>query len=190
MRADEKAWRVDGDLALVFAGIAVTAAGFAFDGHTVTQGMRVLVSLSAVAHATSAAVWAGGLAMLAHVVWRRHRLGRESRALQLAVRFSVVAAAALAIAGGAGAILAIAVLDSISDLWVTAWGRVLVAKLLLVGIAAALGAYNHKVLIPRMMRRSPGTPDADAEFRRAVLLEALAFGGIILLTAVLVASPS
>ncbi len=190
LQADDKAWRVDGDLTLVFAGVAVALAGFAFDGHTVTEGMRILMSLVAVAHAAAAAVWAGGLAMLGHVVWRRHRQGRDSRALELAVRFSVVAAVALAVAGGAGTLLAAAILDRFSDLWMTAWGRVLVAKLVLVGVAAAAGAYNHKVLIPRMVRRSPGAPDADAEFRRSVLVEGVSIGIVVLLTAVLVASAS
>lgn len=190
VRADDKAWRVDGDLTLVFAGVAVTVAGFAFDGHTVTEGMRVLTSLVAMAHAAAAAVWAGGVVMLAHVVWRRHQQGRDSHAVQLAIRFSVVAAIALVVAGGAGTLLAVTILDRFSDLWTTTWGRVLVAKLFLVGGAAVLGAYNHKVLIPRMMRRSPAAPHSDAEFRRSVLVEGVAMGFVILMTALLVASAS
>lgn len=190
VRADDKAWRVDGDLKLVFAGVAVTAAGFAFDGHTVTEGMRVLMSLVAMAHATAAAVWAGGLAMLGHVVWRRHQQDRDSRALELAIRFSVVAALSLAVAGIAGTVLAATILDRFSDLWATAWGRVLIAKLVLVGVAAASGAYNHAVLIPRMMRQSPEAPGGDVEFRRSVVIEGVAIGIAIVLTAVLVASAS
>ena len=190
VRADDKAWRVDGDLGLVFAGVAITVAGFAFDGHTVTEGVRLLTAVVAMMHAAAAAVWAGGLVMLVHVVWRRHRRGHDSRALQLAVRFSVVAAIALVVAGGAGIVLAMTVLDSVSELWSTAWGRVLVAKIVVVGVAAASGAYNHKVLIPRMMRHSPSDPGADAEFRHTVLVEGVAMGLVILLTAILVASGS
>lgn len=189
-RAGDKAWRVDGDLGLVFAGVVITVAAFAFDGHTVTEGMRILTSLVAMTHATAGAVWAGGLGMLAHVVWRRHRQGCESRALQLAIRFSVVAAIALVVAGAAGTLLAVTVLDSVSELWLTAWGRVLIAKLALVGVAAASGAYNHKVLIPRMMRHSPQDPDPDAAFRRTIALEGVAMGLVVVLTAVLVTAAS
>jgi putative copper export protein len=67
---------------------------------------------------------------------------------------------------------------------------VLLGKVALVAAAAGAGAYNHKVLIPRMMRLSPNDPAADAEFRRTVTLEGGAMGSVILLTAVLVASAS
>jgi copper transport protein len=190
VRGDDRAWRVDGDLALVFTGVAVTVAGFAFDGHTVTEGLRPLTSLVAMAHASASAVWAGGVTMLAHVVWRRHRRSRDTRALELAVRFSVVAAMALIVAGGAGTLLAATILDRFSDLWTTAWGRVLLAKLILVSVAAASGAYNHKVLIPRMMRRSPDYQAAEAQFRRSMLVEGAAMGLVIVITAALVAAAS
>ena len=190
LHSDDKAWRVDGDLALVFAGVAVTLAAFAFDGHTVTEGMRAITSLAAIVHAGAGAVWAGGLVMLVHTIWRRHRRGDDSRALQLAVRFSVVAAIALVIGGGAGTLLALTILDSVSELWSTAWGRVLIAKVVVVTVAAASGAYNHKVLIPRMIGRSPNDPAADHDFRRAATVEGATLLLVILLTAVLVAAAS
>ncbi|NNL98343.1 MAG: hypothetical protein HKO63_09090 [Acidimicrobiia bacterium] len=190
LHADDKAWRVDGDLARVFAGLAATLAAFAFDGHTVTEGMRVITSLVAIAHAGAGAVWAGGLLMLVHVVWLRHRRGADPRSLQLAIRFSVVAAIALVVAGGAGTVLAATILDSFSQLWSTPWGRVLVAKVGVVAVAAASGAHNHKVLIPRMMRRSPSDSRVDDEFRRAASIEGAALLMVIVLTAVLVAAAS
>lgn len=185
---DDMAWRVDGDLALVFAGVATTLAAFAFDGHTVSEGLRPLTSLVAIAHTGAGAVWAGGLVMLVHVVWLRHRRGSDSRALQLAVRFSVVAATSLAIAGAAGTVLAFTILDGPSELWSTTWGRVLLAKVGFVAVAAASGAYNHKVLIPHMMRRPPNDPSADAEFRRTATIEGAAMLLVIVMTALLVAS--
>ena len=190
LHADDKAWRVDGDLARVFAGLAATLAAFAFDGHTVTEGMRFITSLVAMAHAGAGAVWAGGLLMLVHVVWVRHRRGADPRSLQLAIRFSVVAAIALVVVGGAGTVLAATILDSFSQLWSTPWGRVLVAKVGVVAVAAGSGAYNHKVLIPRMMRRSPSDSRADDEFRRSASIEGAALLMVIILTAVLVAAAS
>jgi len=128
--------------------------------------------------------------MLVHVIWLRHRRGADSRSLQLAVRFSVVAAIALVVAGGAGTLLTVTILDSVSELWSTPWGRVLAAKIAIVAVAAASGGYNHKVLIPRMMSRAPNDARADTEFRRAATIEGAALLLVIVLTAVLVAAAS
>lgn len=190
LRPDDKAWRVDGGLAVVLIGIIATLASFTFDGHTVTEGVRSLTALVAMVHVGAGAVWAGGLAMLAYVVWIRHRRGEDSQALQLAVRFSVVAAAALVLAGLAGGLLSFIILDSASELWSTPWGRVLLAKVALVAVAGAAGGYNHKVLIPHMMTRAPNDPRADVEFRRTVTAEGAAIAVVVILTAVLVGSAS
>lgn len=186
----DKAWRVGGELGVVAAGIVAAIISFVFDGHTVTEGVRLVTALADVAHVAAGAVWAGGLVMLVHVIWLRHRRGSDTRALQLAVRFSVVAAAALIVAGVAGLALSVIVLDQVSDLWSTPWGRTLMAKLAVVAVAAAAGGYNHKVLIPHMMSRSPNDPNSDAEFRRAVTLEAMAIVLIVILTAILVGASS
>lgn len=184
------AWRVDGELALVGIGILATLVSYVFDGHTVTEGTRLITAIVGVAHVAAAAVWAGGLVMLVHVIWLRHRRGAETRALQLAVRFSVVAAAALVIAGAAGIALTAIILDRPSDLWTTPWGRILMAKIGVVLVAAAAGGYNHKVLIPHMMRRAPNDPAADAEFRRTVSVEGAAMLLVIVVTALLVGAAS
>ncbi|MDH3540376.1 MAG: CopD family protein, partial [Acidimicrobiia bacterium] len=152
-------------------------------------GTRLVTALVAVVHVGAGAVWAGGLLMLAHVVWRRHRQGIPVRALQLAVRFSVVAAIAVVAAGAAGMALSVIILDSASDLWATPWGRLLLAKVGLVLAAGAAGAYNHKVLIPHMLAL-PDDPETAATFRRAVTAEGMAMGVIVILTAILVVSAS
>lgn len=186
----DKAWRVDGELWLVAVGVFAALLSYVFDGHTVTEGIRLLTGLVDIAHVAAAAVWAGGLVMMVHVVWLRHRSGADVRALQLAVRFSVVAAVALVIAGMAGVVLAAIILDSVDELWSTPWGRFLLAKVAIVAAAAAAGGYNHKVLIPRMMNRPPNDPQSDAEFRRAVSIEGAAIGLVVVLTALLVGAAS
>jgi copper transport protein len=190
LRPDDKAWRVDGELVVVLVGIIAALMSFTFDGHTVTEGVRSLTALVAMVHVATGAVWAGGLAMLIYVVWIRHRRGEDSQALQLAVRFSVVAAAALVLAGLAGGILSFIILDRASELWSTPWGRVLLAKVATVGVAGAAGGYNHKVLIPHMMRRAPNDPRADSEFRRTVTVEGAAVVVVVALTALLVGAAS
>ncbi len=184
------AWHLNTSLGVVFAGIGAALGSFLFDGHTVTEGVRLLTAFVDVVHVGAGAVWSGGLVMLLHVVWRRHRRGARSRALQLAVRFSVVAVVALVAAGLAGAILAVIVLDSPSELWSTPWGRLLMAKVAVVGVAALAGGYNHSVLIPRFAATDPEDAAANAEFRRTITIEGIAMGIIIVITAVLVGAAS
>lgn len=183
-------WRSHGDSIVVPAGIAAVVAAFLFDGHTVNEGDRIFTGIVDIVHVAAGAIWAGGLVMLAQVIWRRHRRGDDSRALQLAVRFSVVAALALVAAGIAGSVLAVIILDNVSDLWATTWGRVLILKTMLVGLAGAAGLYNHRVLIPKMAAAEAGNGEAEVEFRRAVTFEGLVIISVVVATAVLVAASS
>jgi copper transport protein len=185
---EDKAWRVETGLAS-FIGAALILISFLFDGHTVTEGNRTLHAIVNMIHVAGGAIWAGGLLMLAQVVWRRHRRGADTRALQLAVRFSVVAAAALVIAGLAGTILAVIVLDSVSELWSTPWGRLLLGKIVFVGAAAIAGGYNHKVLIPEMTADPEDTLTAE-RFRAVVTAEAIALALVIAITAFLIGAAS
>ena len=184
------AWKISGETRLIAIGVFLLLLSYVFDGHTVTEGIRGVTALVDIIHVGAGAIWAGGLVMLVHVVWRRHRRRADVRALQLAVRFSVVAAAALVVTGAAGLVLAVTIADDVSDLWSTPWGLVLMAKLAIVAVAAAAGGYNHKVLIPRMTQAGPDSSEVDAEFRRAVSWEGAAMALVIILTAVLVGSAS
>jgi putative copper export protein len=121
---------------------------FLFDGHTATQTPLLLVWATDVAHVLAAATWVGGIAMLATVLWRRRRAHHALDAAYLAVKFSVVAGISLIVAGIAGIALTVEILDEPSQLLASTWGQVLVAKVALVSVVAAIGAYNHFRLIP------------------------------------------
>lgn len=185
----DQAWRPAGESAGVFAGAVAVIASYLFDGHTVSKGDRLLTSLVDAVHVTGGAVWAGGVFMLAAVLWRRHRSGAELRALQLAIRFSVVATIALVAVAIAGLVLTVIVLDSPSELWSTDWGRTLVAKSIFVAVAAGAGGYNHKVLVPELTR-SFDDHRLARRFRRVVTGEALALIGVLLATAILMGAAS
>jgi copper transport protein len=172
----------------MLGGIAVLAA-YLFDGHTVTKGDRLLTGIVDIVHVAGGAVWAGGVLMLASVLWRRHRQGRELRALQLAVRFSVVATIALVAVGVAGLALTVIILDSPSEIWSTEWGRLLLLKTLFVAVAAGAGGYNHKVLIPQM-NRAPDDPALTSRFRTIVTGEAGALVAVLVVTAFLMGAAS
>jgi len=186
---DDHAWQPTVDSAgAVFGAIAVVAAHL-FDGHTVTKGDRLWTAIADIVHVTGGAIWAGGVLMLTAVLWRRHRHGRELRALQLAVRFSVVATIALVAVGLTGLALAVIVLDSPSELWATEWGRTLIAKTLFVAAAAAAGGYNHHSLIPQL-QVTPDDPVLAHRFRTIVTGEALALIAALAATALLMGAAS
>ena len=170
-------------------GALLLLFGYLFDGHTVTEGNRLITATSDLVHVLAAAVWVGGVLMLVSVLRRRHRAEEDLRALYLATRFSVVAAIALVTAGMSGAFLAWVVLDAPSQLWSTPWGRLLVAKTALVVMAAGIGAYNHFVLIPAM-EAPAATGHPDRRFRRAVSAEALMLCAVVATTAFLVGAAS
>ncbi len=134
--------------AVAVVGAGLYLASFLFDGHTETATPRMLVWLSDIVHVLAAATWVGGIAMLATVLWRRRRARHALDAAYLAVRFSTIAGLSLVLAGLAGIALTVEILDEPSQLWSSTWGLVLLAKVGLVVIVAAIGAYNHFRLIP------------------------------------------
>lgn len=164
------------------AGLVVSEA---FIGHTATVSPRFLVLVSDAGHLVAAAAWSGGVLMLAMTLRRRHRRKDPLDARLLATRFSVMATWAIAVVAATGLALSWAILGEVGALWATEFGRVLVAKLVVVGVLLAIGAHNHRVLVPAM---TDGDRSADERFRRTVGVEALLFGVVLLLSAVLVVS--
>ena len=167
-----------------FLGGALVVASFAFDGHTVTEGPRWLHAAASVTHVSAAAVWSGGVALLADLLWRRHRHGGDI--VRPLMRFSTVAAASLVLAGIAGTTMAFLVADRFADLWSTPWGRLLLAKIALVAVAAAIGGHNRWVLIPAVKRFEQTA--VHHRLRRTVVVEAVALLGVAIITAFLVAA--
>lgn len=158
--------------------VVALLASFTFDGHTVTEGNRWITGAVDMVHVVAGAVWAGGVLAFAIVLWRRYRRRVRLDALELALRFSVIAGASLAAAGVAGTVLAIIILDRLSELWTTPWGLLLMAKFMAVAAAGAVGTFNHFIVIPYM----EADPDDD---RRSLLLRNTATGEAILLCVVL-----
>jgi copper transport protein len=72
-------------------------------------------------------------------------------------------------------------------LWSTEWGRLLILKVALVGVAAAGGAYNHRVMVPAL-DLAPEDRSTIERFRTVVTIEAVALAGAAVVTAFLVAA--
>ncbi len=134
-------------------------------------------------HLTATAMWVGGLAQMAFVVPAVARLlDDEDRVwlwLKTVVHFSTVAAIGLGILITTGAYLSFLHVGDWGALPGTIYGRALLFKLALAGVAMLLGAYNLFVVKPRL-DRAVDEPEAESSralqrrFRRVVAVEAIA----------------
>lgn len=135
--------------ALGLSGIA--AASLAFGGHAAGgEGALGLLRLGAdMLHLLAAGVWLG--ALLAFVA--RAFEGLEAETVGALARFSGVGVASVAVLAATG--LTNALWDSGGDFLAalaTAWGRLLMFKLALVGLMLALAALNRWRLVPALAK--------------------------------------
>lgn len=163
--------------------VALLLGSFLLDGHTVTAEPRVVVVAADVAHTIAAAVWVGGVLLLAALLLGRARTGAPTGAAEMALRFSIPATAAVTLTGVAGVALTLAILERPAHLVTTSWGRVLLVKLALVAVVAVVGFHNSRRVVPRL--DDPGM-DGTLRLRRTVLVEALLMVAVLLVTAILV----
>ena len=110
---------------------------------------------------------------------------RGSIAANMVHRFSPLALTAFAFLGITGLTTAWTHLKRIDALWTTAYGLTLIAKLFVVLIVVALGAWNS-----RRQRPLLGTESAAAVLRRSATAEVIAATIVLVITSVLVSLPS
>ena len=115
---------------------------------------------------------------------RRRRL-ISPRAGLVAARFSGLATGGVLLAAAAGVALAVVRLDTVAQLWTTAYGFTLLAKVSVVGIVAGIGAHNHFVVVPTL-RRIPDHVIA-LRLRRLALIDVALLVAVVALTSLLVA---
>jgi copper transport protein len=130
-------------------------------------------------HLIATSIWVGGLAMLAFVVPRVARtLGDEDRSwlwLRTVLNFSTLAAVAVGALLVTGSYLSFLHIGSWTALIGTAYGRVLLLKVALVGVVMLIGGYNLLVIKPQLDRaidHPEAGPQVQRRFRRTVLIEA------------------
>jgi copper transport protein len=139
------------ELLPVLAALALLPAP-TLAGHALDPGRpRIMVAVDLL-HVTAASVWLGGLAALALALRGREDKGRMLR------RFSNLALASVLVLATTGVTRAFSELDSVSQLWSTGYGRVLLVKSGLLTALIAIGWLNRYRLIPRLsfhgLRRS------------------------------------
>ena len=170
-------------------GVGLVTMSYLFDGHTVTAAPAPIVRFANVAHVLGAGVWLGGVLLMGRTLTTRWQRRAPLDAAPIAIRFSFVAAVALTVVGIAGVTLTWSILDTPLELISTAWGRLLILKLLAVGAAAAMGAYNHFMVIP-LLEANPDDEHTSDQLRRLVRVEGGILLAVVAITAVFVGAAS
>ena len=164
----------------VGARVAVLAAGIATIGVHVSSGHAGTGSFAGVkiatqlTHFAAIAVWIGGLAALL-VAIRGAPNEEKARAVR---RFSMVAGVTLAVVAGTGTARAVAEVGSWTGLFGTGYGRLVIVKVGLLAIIAALAARNRWWNVPRGAEGLEG-------LRRVSRFELSTAGVVLVATAVL-----
>jgi putative copper resistance protein D len=134
-------------------------------------------------HMLGVSLWLGGLLPLAMLLARAQRSGDQQTlavAQSASIRFGNIALLAVGLILLTGIANTALVMESISDVTSSTYGRLLVTKLILALLMLVLAANNRQWLVPRLSDAS--SPHAAARLRWSVLGE-LALGALILLVA-------
>ena len=151
-------------------GAVLAALGFVLTGHTLTMSPAVVGYLADAAHVLAAAVWFGGL-IAAGVAVRRRRHGDDPLGAAEAIAvFSGVAAVAALVVIVAGGVLGLIEVGGLEALTSTLYGRLVMAKVALVGIVLAMAGWNRFRLVPRVAAASLEDPPVDDERSWRMLL--------------------
>ncbi len=156
------------------------ASGFSLSGHSAVEpNSSWLSELADWVHLSAAALWVGGLVMLAVLVRAAPPELRRSAFLG----FSRLATLLIGAIVAAGVYLSVQRLPRLSDLWSEGYGQVLLVKLALVSAALAWGALHHFVVRPRLERGA-----WEGGLRRSLVGESAIGVAVLLVAAVLVNS--
>ncbi|TCP85263.1 copper transport protein [Rhizobium sp. PP-CC-2G-626] len=154
-------------LRLGLSGLAFALAGLAaaMAGHAATAPPRLATVPAIVLHMLAAMAWIGGLLPLLAALGGSSRPSPDRAALLL---FSRLIPFVLAVLVGSGLLLAVVQVQTLSNLWATAYGQVLLAKLAIVALLIFLAAAN-RFLWTRPA--SKGSRHALRLLRRSILAE-------------------
>ncbi|HZQ27767.1 MAG TPA: copper resistance protein CopC [Acidimicrobiales bacterium] len=183
--------------AAIALGLTVAALAAAASGHARTERLPVLAVSMVALHLLAVALWVGGLAALLAAglpAWRAlpdTRRGEQLRpALLQAVvtRFTRLAIVGVAVVLLTGTITALPQLGPLGNLWHVTWGRLLLAKIVLLVVALALAA-RHLLVTPARLTQPTQARAEVTTFERTSLTEAGALAAAVIIAAALVAVP-
>lgn len=163
---------------LLLAGLGLVGIGtWAFAGHPVASPLPAVSIVADTAHLGAAAFWTGGLVVLAGILLRRADQTELAALLPEWSRWAALAVVVLLVAGVLQAAIEIGPLEALAT---TAYGRLLLVKVGLVGVVVGVAGYSRRLVRRRLGARRPGA------MRAAVAIEALVLAGVMVMSAVLV----
>lgn len=178
-----------GSTPLLLLGLGIAAIGLGLSGHQAASpiGAPVAVVIDAV-HVLGTAGWLGTLAVLVMSglpVVQSEDASDHAQVARILRAFSPVALISAAVAGASGLTLAAVNLGRVPALWESDYGRVLLLKLSVLALVVATGAYNWRRVLPAL-----GTAQSTQALRRSATAEVVVAITVVVVTAVLVATPT
>ena len=173
---------------LAVATVAVLTGAFVVSGHTRTTRPVWLTSLADAVHVAAGAVWVGGLVFAGWSIrHRRSVYGGDDpeAAAAMIVRFSHLATLAVLAIGAAGVVLAFQLVGSISGLFLTTYGLLVLSKMTVLALIVVIASFNHFRLMPAITSK-PDRAKAWRYLSRAMRAEAVGILIILGVTGVLV----
>jgi copper transport protein len=173
--------------------VALLLISPALAGHAATQSPSGLLFPADVVHVTAMSAWFGGLCVLVFTLpvatGALDPPDRSRLLLAALTRFSTIALVSVIALAASGTVQAVVEVGSVPALVTTGFGRLVVAKVLLLATLIGLGASNRQRLIPALRRivdaaHSPGR--IGMALRRNLRLEVALVAAVLALTAVLV----
>jgi copper transport protein len=128
--------------ALVVLGLVGAGLSFAPSGHAAASSSPPVAELALAIHVTAMGVWLGGLAALALTLAHRRQVRTAQGEALMIRRYGVVAASAVAAGLLAGLVVTLFAVPSLSALWQTRWGLIVLAKVVAVLVVAVLAVMN------------------------------------------------
>jgi copper transport protein len=173
--------------------VGLALLGIAASGHASSASPRVPSVLNDWLHLSSGAVWLGGIGLLVMAWARALRRGgwpvRQAVARHVLPGFGRVALPAFVLVVATGVVSLITQLGHLDALWTTAYGRVLLVKIGLVGLVALASAGHALRLRPQLLREGDAGVSVDRRHWRLVRGEPLLGLGVVAAVALLVAFP-
>ena len=168
-------------MSMTLTGAVMVAVSFALTGHA-TREPQWLLGSAVTVHVLAVAYWFGALIPLALLTRQEGAPGLAAATADRFGRQAIIMVPLLVLAGAGFALLT---LGSVEALWMTGYGRMLLAKVAFVACVLGIAACNKLRFVPAL---AAGEPHAGRTFRRSLVIEAIAFLSVFAATALLTTS--
>src|SRR5688500_8650617 len=137
------------------AAVVLALGAVAASGHAGSADPRVPSILNDWLHLVSGSLWLGGIGLLVLLWWPvvgfTRRGSRQAIARGVLVPFGRIATGAFLVAVATGLVSLVTQLGRVAALWDTAYGRLLAAKIVVVGLIAAASFLHARRLRPQLL---------------------------------------